>query len=313
MRDQSWKMYFSVVSSVISIFGIIANCLSLSYFIKKQYKRLGDRLLMLLNSCDLMVCVVFIISAIFKLIFDLNLGFSMDTKMASYYGYVGTHAIFDACFDVTGFATCLISVTRTIKVCDPFFSIKGSWVAASFLLYSVHGIAKETTYACWTFKIWNDDGINWNYDIFVLDNYFRKIRSSTISLSVLAAVFISTMITSYWLLNKNKIQGTVSESNRHATVTIQILSTVFCLLNVTVVLSLVFSVSFSFSFDAEQWFPIFRYIAWNVLICLNSAVNPVIYLSRKQEMRQHVSETWSSLVIRFRTRPRDNGLYNTVP
>ena len=195
---------------VLSIVGVIVNCLSLSYFIRKQNKGLGDRLLMLLNICDLLVCAMY-----------------MPYALSWYFGDMITHIIcvgtFVLFFKCTVFATCLISVTRAIKVVRPFFSIRGSWVAASFFLFCLCEAAIQITYSYCYILIYSCH--------YVVFNYIPMTISSVITLNVIT-VFISTMITAYRL--KSKIQCTISERNRHATVTILILSATFCLLNLSI-------------------------------------------------------------------------------
>ena len=53
----SLKFEVPVASAVLSIFGTLANSASLAYFIKKEEKGIGDKLLMLLNSIDLLLCI----------------------------------------------------------------------------------------------------------------------------------------------------------------------------------------------------------------------------------------------------------------
>ena len=271
--------------SVISIVGVVVNCLSLSYFIRKQNKGLGDRLLMLLNVCDLLVCVMYMPNALSVYFDDLIT-------------YIICSGTFDLFFNCTVFATCLISVTRAIKVVRPFFSIRGSWVAASFFLFCLCETAIQISYAyC----------LNYEYIAIYI---FPMTFSSMITLNVIT-VFISTMITAYRLM-KTKIQGTISESNRHATVTILILSTTFCLFNLSVILYLVLSSLVYFGIiDLDETIMNLlnlSYFTRLVMICANSAVNPIIYLTRKEEMRRHVSETCRTLVGWFRTRSRVIGL-----
>ena len=286
--DPRWTPWIAT-AIVISIVGVIVNCLSLSYFIRKQNKGLGDRLLMLLNICDLLVCAMYMPYALSSYFEDQMITFII------------CFSIFDLFFQCTVFATSLISVTRAIKVVRPFFSIRGSWVAASFCLFCLCETAIQITYSYCNNLIFSCR--------YVVD-YIPMSISSMITLNVIT-VFISTMITAYRLM-KSKVQGTISESNRHATVTILILSTTFCLFNLSVILYLVLSSLVYFGIiDRDETIinllNVLRYITITMM-CANSAVNPIIYLTRKEEMRRHVSETCRTLVEWFRTRSRVIGL-----
>ena len=156
---------------------------------------------------------------------------------------------------------------------------------------------------------------------FYADHYILMTIYSIVTLNVIT-VFISTMITAYRLMN-SKIQGKISESNRHATVTILILSTTFCLFNLSVIFDFVlFSFLYVGIIDHDETIInllfVADYITLHVMICANSAVNPIIYLTRKEEMRRHVSETCRTLVGWFRTTSRvielnDIGSQNNRP
>ena len=294
--DPRWTPWIAT-ASVICIVGVVVNCLSLSYFIRKQNKGLGDRLLMLLNVCDLLVCAMYIPNA-----------------LSVYFGDLITVIIcsgtFDLFFQCTVFATCLISVTRAIKVVRPFFSIRGSWVAASFFLFCLCETAIQISYAYCVYCLSYRGSHTYSHYEYIANYIFPMTFFSMITLNVIT-VFISTMITAYRLM-KSKIHGTISESNRHATVTILILSTTFCLLDLSVIFYFVLFSFVSFGIiDLDETI----INLWNVsyctrlvMICTNSAVNPLIYLTRKEEMRRHISETCRALVGWFRIRSRVIGL-----
>ena len=50
------KLVMPAASAVISIVGTLANSTSLIYFLKKGERKIGDKLLMLLNCMDLALC-----------------------------------------------------------------------------------------------------------------------------------------------------------------------------------------------------------------------------------------------------------------
>ena len=55
--DTTLKILFIAIPSVIAFCGVFSNVLSLSYFIRRENASLWSRLLMLLNSLDLAVCL----------------------------------------------------------------------------------------------------------------------------------------------------------------------------------------------------------------------------------------------------------------
>ena len=57
LLKDSLKFGYPAVSVVLGVTGTLANAASLTYFIKKEEKGIGDKLLMLLNSIDLLLCI----------------------------------------------------------------------------------------------------------------------------------------------------------------------------------------------------------------------------------------------------------------
>ena len=298
---QLLEIILTAAAIVLSIVGIIANCMSLSYFIKRQNKGLGNRLIMLLNFCDLVVSSICAFKAILNHLFPYGDPYSNVGATAQISSTISNfiYAIYAISFDCTGFSTCLISVCRTIKVCRPFFVIEGVWVAASFILYFFCSAAREIT--CnyiYYMKPMNDleDVMKYYPLIFSLGTTFNII-----------ATFISSVITLYWLTKKSTVRGSISKNKRHATVTVLILSTVFCPLNTIFISACVVYLCINFQvikLDTTWW--IHRTIVSNMMACLNSIINPIIYLTRKEEMRRFVLEIWRTFKDKFRTRAEEN-------
>ena len=129
-----YKVPLRIISIPIEVTGIIANSLSLAFFIKKQKNGLGNKLLMLLNSCDLLVSVgILMVHITFS-----NYG-DEESRIIRLTGFF----IYAVAFDCSGFSTSLISVTRTIKVCRPFSHIKSKWLVVSFVFYFLCSSTRE--------------------------------------------------------------------------------------------------------------------------------------------------------------------------
>ena len=195
-----------------------------------------------------------------------------------------TYLIFGVFFDLTGFVTCLISVTRMIKVLRPFYSISGAGVAASFLIYCLCSFAREAAQAYLSYNISLTSNVG-------IQKYHLLIICAGTSLNVIF-VFISTVVTARWLLTKSKVNSNISENRRYATLTVLILSGVFCFINTTGI-SLAIIGSFKNVkgniHNSESALRFANYV--NMIILLNSAVNPIVYLARKRDMRIHISNT----------------------
>ena len=187
-------------------------------------------------------------------------------------------------FDCTGFSTCLLSVTRMIKVCQPFFIIKENWVAGSFMIYFFCSVLRE--FLCY-YLFFIDPSANHS----TVMNYYPLIFSLGTIVNV-AIVSFSTIVTIYWLCQEKAIREGSIESSKYATKTVLILSTVFCSLNfvfiTTGLLSFFVKVNLLKISESVIWYV--RQIGGALPIVLNSAANPLVYIVRKEEIRRFVLE-----------------------
>ena len=114
---------YPVASSVLCIMGTFTNSVSLTYFIKKQDKTIGDKLLTLLNSSDLLLCF-FATTISILTSFIVGTGGSEPDTIAPVF-LVIIFILYVVLVDGTAYATCLLSVTRAITIALPFYRIKG--------------------------------------------------------------------------------------------------------------------------------------------------------------------------------------------
>ena len=273
-----------IFGTVVCGVGITFNFLSLSYFLKNWKKGLGTRLLMLLNVWDSIVVTTGFSNRI--LMFEQNIE---EGSIMSYYAIAFVHML---AYDCTGFSTCLISVTRTIKVCRPFYRLKGVWVAGCFISFFIYSFSREFTcyYPIFTNKDVTDDAI-----LSQIKRHYPLIVSIGVTLNLIF-VLVSTLMTAYWLFKRSPIKGEMSENTRHATLTIIILSTVFCMLNIVYILGAILyqGITLGQIKDTAR-LQQFRNISFEAAYSLNSTLNPIIYLTRKSEMRQFVLDIWMTI------------------
>jgi hypothetical protein len=276
----NYRIPVQVTATLIDVVGIIANSLSLSYFIKRRRGGLTEKLFMTLNSFDLLVCVSNFSAMV---MFQINLH-SNENKAAKT-SYLTSCFFYSVAFDCTGFLTSLISVTRTIKVCRPFFSIKGAWTAASFLLYLLCSITRELVI---NYQLFIKPKVE---NVAIIVKYYPVLYAlGTVSSTI--AVVLSSIVTAYWLLSETRYKRKISKNNRHATITVLILSAVFFMINAIFVSAAI--ISFCFNIEViefgKSWHT-YRDIVFSLSECLNSTINPMIYLTRKKEMRRFVVGT----------------------
>ena len=249
--------------------GAITNILSLSYFLKKDRKSLASKLMILLNTTDALVCV----SAFIVFVLMILYGFRMLDKqvlliMAQW---------FQLLVGATAFSTVLLSVTRTISLLSPFYEINQKGIVVSTALYWICALLI-------------------NFLVFRIDMWVVIIYTMAELSLFIMIVAICSVICVVKLRSNNNLSNTDS-TRRRATVTIIIISILFCIVNTAYLvgnfyawLVLMPMVESGVSIKAAELFMINLYTTF-VGVPLNSTINPLIYFARKKEMRAHINTT----------------------
>ncbi|KAL5267728.1 hypothetical protein ACHWQZ_G004689 [Mnemiopsis leidyi] len=281
--SESTKLGMLPVTTVLSALGTIANLTSLIYFIKKGKKSIGDKLLMLLNCIDLVVCFMATIIT-FMILIRTDNGISVDVFFML--------IIYLLVVDGTSYVTCLLSVTRAIGIASPFYKIRGKLlVIAGIGTFIVMEIASHLI------PMFIESGNGVIPDIL----RGRMVMTSIIILLGLCA----TLVTAYKLTRKEIPEGTegAARNNKKATWTVVILSTLFFIFN-----SIVIFLSALASQETEGSDTITKspgavellYAGIFLAIPLNSTLNPVVYLAvtssfSSQKSRDHIQQDSSTL------------------
>ena len=248
--------------------GTVTNALSLSYFINKDRKSLASKLMILLNTTDILVCVS---TFIVFILLVLNAFGMLDEQILWI-----MIPWFQLLVGATAFSTVLLSITRTISLLKPFYQINQKVIALSIALY-------------------------W---IYVLLIYFLFFRFSmwTVGIYSLAelSLFIVIVATCSVLcvvkLKSNNNLSNTDSTRRRATVTILIISVLFCIVNTAYLAGhfyawlVLFPKFLSGTSNQAELYMILLYTMF-VGVPLNSTINPLIYFTRKKEMRAYINTT----------------------
>ena len=260
--------YLSTMAGLVAVTGTISNTLSLSYFIHLRHTtsqsqasgnsslRLTRNLFMALNSFDLTLCVFLFLCSI--------------------RGAVNNDEIMLACYIIcmlasqtTGFITCVLSVTRAINLWKPFYIFHRTMVYVFILVFVLITLVLVT--------------------LSYLVDEAGKISIKKVFLVTLAIIYV--IVISINTLSIRKLLGNpnISHGNeiRKATVTVAILSVVYCFFNTGFIVYLA-KISFVRQETYESCSPWFHQVNVFVLLPLNSACNPVVYFIRKVEMRKYL-------------------------
>ena len=277
------NVIFPVCSGIISVTGSVTNAISLSYLIRKAKRTLSNLIFMMLNTFDLLVSLSDVAVVTFWYCKHSTLcGYNLPFKVAL--------AVLDFSLESTAFATCLLSVTRTISLCLPFYRIEKRAVKIAGIIFFVQEVLR-----------------------FLLRFYFYFIKTSQLQfyigfdngvmmvlLSIVILINLFSSLLSMWKLlssrkqlkltsGNNDKQDPRTKANQKATITILIVSIFFCFFN-TIYCVAMYLQFFGPDGLASSLSPIsmafFEFSFW-LAIPLNSAINPIIYFTRNRDMRKY--------------------------
>ena len=258
----------SVSSGLIGIFGTLTNIVSLSYFLRDDSPGgVGTKLLMLLNIFDLLVCV----SASSVVLLDSVPANSL--QLVALFNI--SQIMFRIATQCTGFTTCLLSITRTIAFQCPFYQVNNVMVGVAAGVHTFLVSCMEIVVLV-LFWCGSEDS-----DVPIRALHAMNCTELTI-LSIIFVVVVSSNMFSVVKLVSQHPEGEI----RRATITVVILSLLFCVFNMTFIAVLgciVLNVELN---EVLSWMTL-----W-LALPLNSACNPIVYICRKQPMRFYLKQTF---------------------
>ena len=285
--EKSLEFWYPAASVVLCLFGTLANLASLVYFIKKEEKSIGDKMLMLLNSTDLLLCICATI---------ITLLFSAQVLQEDYENFIylfliaGFSLVYILLIDGTAYATCLLSVTRGISIAFPFYKIKGkSLVIVGIIVFIIIELIGPVSSVASFFAYSGSSVI------------LRCIMVSRMVTSLLIIlVVVSATVVAVYKLTRKGILGSaesVDRGNIKATWTVVILSTLFFVFN-SILLGFTMT-GVVYAYDDELGLESFPFTStfFGVFfaIPLNSTLNPIVYLTRRSDMRQFFKQSFPKL------------------
>ena len=287
--------YKLVASSTVAVLGAILNSLSLSYYVitLRHSKKGLSRLVMLLNIFDLAVCLS---AALVQVFFQ-----SLKIKGAP----VGTieillHVsltIYRIATLTTGIMTCILSSTRALSLYRPFYHPN-----IHLVLKVLTTLGVGMTVPNVTILVIHKAVPHLQVKMGMLSSLALKIETTAILATVIFVAGINVLTV---LKMSSKVRyKSISKCGRkekdsdfiHATMTVAILSGIFCLLNLFY-LALVFGPCVTTSLPKTTCHPktfLQWYGMWQALP-INSTLNPLVYFARSESMRRYLKfrlATW---------------------
>lgn len=265
------NLWWAISGGFIGVIGVISNSLSVSYFILKERDKLAGKLFILLNSMDLSMCVsasVALLSTglcgIYQTCFETPVTYTRFT-------FIFLSQIF---VEATAFATVLLSVNRCIKLSRPFYRVNRKllvFISVTFFSYLVvrEGVSGALVWA--------------NAELYEKYSEIGDVMVIGSMLLMICIVFIVNVVSISCII-KSKVRYRrpagvtypTDNCKKDATITVIIISVIFLFFNILLIAG------------GFSQFYIVNCIAEFLSIPFNSVLNPLVYLLRKKEMRQHI-------------------------
>eukprot|EP00116_Pleurobrachia_bachei_P007447 sb/3467709/ len=263
---------------VVGVLGIASNTMWIAYFMYRQGTLLkGDKLLLILSTLDLSVCVSAGVKVILNSRYHDNEAVTVTLVAATF--------LFRMSLEWTAFATCVLSVVRMIGTCWPFYKPQLSRIYLSNGVFGGYLLIREGLCARDFYNKYTQNIRPGMSSPLNISNYLK-----TVTLLILVVIVgASCVVTTVQLLKRRRGGQGDQEGRcaavRRATITILIISLMFCAFNG--ILFVVFWLKF---FEGMKLNGMVQIIAQWIAVPLNSALNPCVYLVRNQEIKKQSTD-----------------------
>ena len=272
-----------IISVLIATVGTVTNILSLSYFVitirsSTSVRRRNSispttKIFIALNVFDLILSIsaVSFFASLQPIIYD-NFSSLLDIS----------YIVFTISVFATSFLTCLMSIVRAISAIFPHHVINWVLVRVFMVLYSAVVLVLILMRALFPIDSISLNMIFYHVRFLILVSLFVIVLLSN-------TLMIRTVHQSHIEKKKTAIsRKTFSLGKKKATVTVGILSAIYCACNIGMIVI--------------AGIPLFQMATYNnipieivdtfiyILVPLNSACNPVVFLTRRSAMRSYLKE-----------------------
>ena len=265
-----------IASLLLTTTGLITNTVSLSFFVRRKYRNLGDKFLVYLNSMDLTVCVFLLLST--------GLSFFGSIPGDYYMLYFSTFEMF---IELAGLTTCLLCALRAISICMPLYQInkRKVYVCSSVIAAYVFGTKLYAIVGSYL----GDGTLSDNSGAFAKSTYISAFVNA--GLMLICPLIFS--ILSIRALKKQRPERAGGErqgtnSNVKATKMILILAALFLTFNSTWMIMMLY-VFFAVKDHNDGNFDEFGMLTF-AIVSTNSVINPIVYMTRNMEMKTYVKK-----------------------
>ena len=276
---ESDELAIFIPSVIICITGTLTNSLSLAFFLNKDDGTLVTRIFIMLNSFDLAVCIT---ATVYVVQLPLNYAGLYEGIYSGHYFFDVFSVLYWTAVAATAFATTTLSVTRAIFLYRPFYRANGRALVVATITFLTYFLAKEVTYPIVKYLTDADEKVMHQHMTYNHCLYAFNIGTPIVT------VMISNFLSVLKLVQKKDGERRLTEMTRKATITVIIISVLFCFFNL---LSVIGTFLFSTGLTEESsTVKLASTLALWIVIPLNSALNPLVYFFRKRAMREYGRE-----------------------
>ena len=306
-----------LVYGLVTLLGILTNGLSLSYFLGSRQDSLGNKFLVLLNCVDMSICCVGLVKHTVHVLEEQLMEAIGDRPAIAVRRVLEVVLLAD--IEVSCLVTTSLCALRTCGMVFPLYRMRKKVVYASFTVVAAYIVLRESISAVLTFNtavsvtLLNQEMLHHveseecplndtllalipQYKTNLEEEYAFRPYSMQIEIGcMIVVVLICTAVSTVKLntADKNLGQANITDSNRRATVMVMILGGLFTTFNA------IFTISSLVVYLSADWETcegalvgyaniILVVAVYYVIIPLNSALNPIVYITRIEQLKKHV-------------------------
>ena len=290
-------IFIAICYGLCFLTGISGNIVSLRYFLSEP-RTLSILLYRVIAMNDILISI-FALPVMFAIATRSPMMFSSEF-ICTVWGILSKGFVY-----ISVFLVCVMSISRTYSLVFPFRRINNKKVMIGVVCYLTFVIlyrcsllpsftfvfTREDCY-CWGSKRYNEI---WGIDYAILQLLTEVIEITMLIVPVLP-ISISCLISSF-LLNRDIKLGNAenqsSKAKQKATKTIIIFTLLYIVCNVPVLVMYIYYLLCFNTYPEPYFTSSFMYLySWNVFVvlsvCINSACNPIIYMTRNKMFKSHV-------------------------
>ena len=270
------------VSITAACIGIITNLISIAYFLRRKNKNLGDKYLILLNTLDITICIL----ATFVNTVALKCGeYACGLFPFLENFHVDSSTMFETVVELSSLATSFLCALRAISISRPLYQISRTKVYLSSVLAVVYIIVGNVLiFTLRMEKIINDD----------LARVSFTMKFSLVNIVLMIIFVIMCSVVSVTELKKTRPVGEGADGNEKATKMVLILGLLFLAFNSVWMAVLVYYLAVDNMEknkdqrpNEEEDIGTLKLLTF-IVMSINSAGNPIVYMTRNEAMNSHV-------------------------